>query len=147
MSPIEILDSTLSYINKAYGENKKTYPKEFDEIFRFLNKADSSIDSYLARAVIAKLIKDGYVTEKIIRRNAQDITHYVLTFEGMAFLQSGGYNIVLIMNEQQREAQATAARISSQREIALLYWTAAVAVGAIGLVVWEMIKTFWIERH
>jgi hypothetical protein len=67
------------------------------------------------------------------------LTYCSITFDGRLFYESGGYtqeeiNVVKIENRKDR------------RENLLVWGTWAVAVGAIALVVWEMYKTFCLDK-
>ena len=63
-----------------------------------------------------------------------------ITFDGRLFWENGGY-------AKEAELIATSEKIKNNREIYLLYGTWGVAIGAIALVAWEIIKTFFIENH
>ena len=66
-------------------------------------------------------------------------TFCTITFDGRLFYEDGGYvrqQEIILKTESQKD----------RREKQLLYGTWAVAFGAVGLVIWEIIKTFWIEK-
>lgn len=133
---IEILDTfLLKFLNL-----KKNNYKASIAVFTDWNLKNISIaEIYM---VLAKLIKDGYVrhNEKVIpESNILLSADYILTFEGKLFIESGGY-----VKEQETNAKNESRKDFRERQ--LLYGTWAVAFGAISLVLWEMYKTFYLEK-
>ncbi len=143
LTPNEMLDKVLEWFSMEIDEMgtgeqliSREWIKEQDasrlmvDKFRELNTTDFL---YYKDMIYRKLAKDGYleVENKVI---------YSITFEGKMFSKNGGYI-------KQHELNEASESRKDFREKMLLWGTWAVAFGAIALVIWEMYKTFCLEKH
>ena len=92
------------------------------------------------RAILEKLHKDGYAIKP-----SENL--YQISFEGKLFYEEGGYNQLDIDKKINRES----IRLKNEKErinqILLVRGAIGAAIGAIGLVIWEMIKYIFLETH
>lgn len=101
--------------------------------YNLRNKCDISVQ--LLQKMGDKLVSDKYITWN------NDITPstFTLTFEGICFIQSGGYSQKVIDDESARE-------LRDSRDRRLSNGTVYLAIGTFALVVWEVVKTFFLEK-
>ena len=135
LTPIDKLDSVLKFICTSdfwvTGNPEKYIYGKYNQ------RHNGIIAEPEFMKILDKLVKDGYLDKSIGHEKAYE---YTLTFDGMVFNQAGGYK---------RESEINAKTESQKdfRELMLLYGTWAVAIGALALVVWEIYKTFVLEKH
>lgn len=91
MNPIKILDKTLKSLKEHTAENP--LPKEVIFLNADILKSLTNRDKKL---IVEKLIKDGY-TDRIF---INELDHYFITFDGLLFIQKGGYK-----SENQKQHQ------------------------------------------
>lgn len=80
----KILDTTLDVLLKSTSETHIPYDFIFDRNSVLINLSNRD-----KRAVIEKLIKDGYVSKMELSLEA--FNNYYITLEGILFINSGGY--------------------------------------------------------
>jgi hypothetical protein len=141
---LEKIDAVLGCLYEHSGENP-----DIDLILKWLQ--DSEIDLGEIQDCLLHLHKEGYIYCELLRDRNHSYTdvpgaHYLISFKGKFFWETvGGYQ------EQHKKEQITNAALEAQNqrmernEARLVGWTRnlfwgtiAVAVGAIGLVIWEM---------
>lgn len=148
------LDLVLKHLVTISNQDGATRDKDgFDKIAQALSRY---IDRRELNEILAKLKKDGYIEWKIegtdVNTHEKD-TRYIVTFEGQMLNELGGYSQKEIDKEQERNFIKTAEKLRSDREGLLVSWTESLAnrtrdltnwtkvvgIGAVGLVVWEII--------
>ena len=87
MNELKLLDDILKVLKDHTQENLLTQENAFILAEKGLHKDDSR----LRYTVINKLVKDGYVEFKSLDENSKLIQGYLLTFEGLIFINKGGY--------------------------------------------------------
>ncbi len=87
MNELKLLDDILKVLKDHTQENLLTQENAFILAEKGLHKDDSR----LIYTVINKLVKDGYVEFKSLDENSKLIQGYLLTFEGLIFINKGGY--------------------------------------------------------
>lgn len=105
--------------------------------------------------ILNKLIKDGYVEFQEVRLSYENpmtnepiiVRRYWISFEGKIFVETGGYKEAIRKEAAQIKANETDVLVKLRNDKRLVIGTWVVAIGAIALVLWEMIKTFLIECH
>ena len=145
----QCLDIILHNLVKNWDKpnNERLYLNAEDLLKQFELPSSMQKHEFFKR-LINKLIKDDYAEflQNDSTHYKNSLEHYqeniVITIEGYYFITNkrGGYENAAIY------AALTRSRKDSY-EAQLLYGTWGVAIGAIALVVWEMIKTFCIEKH
>ena len=139
------IDTVLKYL---YDNKDKSRAILYDTI-----KADSDLLKIIdneteIERMIGKLKQDSlvhiYPDYPLLSDGKKDmkdglLTYCSITFEGRLFWENGGYT-------KEEETNVASERIKSRLERHLVYGTWAVAFGAVALVVWEMVKTFLIEK-
>lgn len=134
------------YRQDARHQGRPLHLCKFLLIAILLNTHDFTIPLSDVRIILKRLEKDGYV------RQANG-TVWVLTFDGIFFKESGGYSqenenkLFKIKNEidqSQRMERNEEQLVNWTQNLAdrtkdLTFWTRLVAVGALSLVLWEMI--------
>lgn len=136
-TPNEKLNFVLNYIQ---------HQRKYEDFVREISEWEDLKGQFTSGEIdliMDKLRDDGYIDfvagQKISKdTRASEGLEMRKNYNGVIFRQNGGYvqkaiNDALIENQK------------DFRERMLLYGTWAVAVGAIGLIIWEMIKTFCIE--
>lgn len=86
-----------------------------------------------------------------------DQVRFIITYDGVMFYLSGGYmgqydSKLAIAGMNQRMEKSAQDLVDWTQNLAtrtreLRDWTRAVAIGAIGLVLWEIVKTAFFEKH
>jgi|GEM_PF-5690537 len=94
---------------------------------------------------VAHLLCNKMVKENHLERFPE--SKFCLSEDSIFFIEEGGYaekyKRDLLISDILRNEKET----MKKNERRLILWTAAVAVGAIGLVLWEMYKTFCLKIH
>lgn len=136
MTPLEKLNYVLE---------KTHHQRDYFHIQEDLcNDNNLSVDKHNLNMILNKLQKDGYVDfiageRYVTGQQAGEGITIRRNFDGDLFLSSGGYI-------KQAATIESSERIKNNREIHLVRGTWAVAIGAIALVLWEMYKTFCLEK-
>jgi len=138
-TPNEKLNFVLDYIKQ-----ERSYNDLYREIDSHANMRGQFAQDEI-NLIMDKLRDDEYIDyvagqqiNKTMR--ASDGLNMRRNFNGTVFIAAGGY-VQKAINDAKIENQ------KDFRERMLLYGTWAVAAGAIGLIIWEMIKTFCIEPY
>jgi hypothetical protein len=164
MELLEMMDTVFECL-KTYSHDDPNFPK-LKEWLKPHNLSEGEIDDCLK-----KLNKDGYLyfmdnEKKNIPSDVMGMYYnrqlnYLISFDGKYFLATvGGYrnkhanDLQKIANEnatnkrmeKNAEDLVTWTQNLTNRTKDLTYWTRLVAIGAIGLVVWEVVA-FLIEHH
>lgn len=96
------------------------------------------------KRLIHRLIKDGYVETTGILYPEADIPYYenlpIITIEGFYFINDEGYF-------KKKEVNENALILKDDRDRRLSNGTAWLAVGTFLIVAWEIVKTFFLEKH
>ena len=105
------------------------------------------------KILIRKLQKDGYVDvireKHVVKDNVYNDSDLLQrNYEGDLFIeQVGGYIKQKESNDIKQQEIIADLALRKKNDRRLILGTYLVAVGAIGLIFWEMIKTFCIEHH
>lgn len=151
LSAIEQLDIVLKFLSDDRGYADLSYilnRLEKDKNFLVKFDGDNTI------RILDKLHKDGYVDrediptsrDNIFTNQPEMLRRYWISFEGKVFVETGGYKEAIRKENIKMKAIENAELVRLRNDKRLVYGTWAVAVGAIALVVWEMIKTFYLEH-
>lgn len=150
------LDIVLKYIvNGVASDDNSEFDKIGSDLSKFVTKGE--LDS-----ILRKLKKDGFITFTLEGRQVDEIeyeTRFSETFEGNVLNELGGYTQRerdKLQNETNRrtydERMETYAKNLAlwtenltNRTADLMWWTRLVAIGAVGLVIWEMIQYFFLH--
>ena len=132
-------DDVLRYLNH------KNKPSElFIHIRDGLKISPEDDEGYVDLSMILdKLLKDGYIRYKYPTQDGKLLTEskdwlYKINYDGKQFIESGGY-VQQKINEENENEKFLKMEVRSLR---ISFW---VAFGAIGLLVWELIK-FYLEH-
>jgi hypothetical protein len=151
MELLERLDTVLTWLSTYSHTNPN-----FDQIKEGLlahKLTDGEIDDCLK-----KLHKDEYlyfmhdnkeqpVISDVIGETYNRDLNYLITFDGKIFIRiKGGYVKKQEMEDLEQQKTKDDLALRKRNDHRLVTGTFLVAVGAIGLIVWEMIKTFWFEH-
>lgn len=106
--------------------------------------------------ILEKLINEKYINinvRKVIEvlakgENSYDVTYYHISFEGRYFLEyPGGYVNQKEFQDLQKQEIIDEKALRKKNDRRLIVGTFLVAAGAIGLIIWEIVKTLCIEAH
>ena len=148
---LDLVLKHLVIISKQDGANrdKDGFDKIAQDLSRFIDRRE-------LKEILGKLKKDGYIEWQIegndVTTHEKD-TRYIVTFEGQVLNELNGYSQQEIDKEQERNFIKTSEKARSDREALLVSWTASlsnrtrdltkwtkvVGIGAVGLVLWEII--------
>ena len=144
MDNLKILDELLLLLSK-------TNESEFAYIINDINNNSEylkEIDSYILHSAILKLVKDGYVNKKTknstdkIFKTPRDYDYYTISFEGIIFLQNGGYQNEYQKNQKEqieyselkkKQSLLEEKQVSNQFQIVVLTWIIALGTLIAGL--------------
>jgi len=131
------LDNVLKYLDKIQQPNSF---REFDEIKKDFNENKLAYSEFELWIIMDKLCLDKYVSTEAkyinsVKQNikgqfetTQILNHrFYITYNGKMFISKGGY-----VCQVRKEFFKTAFQILS---------TIALAIGTIGLLIWEVLKT------
>jgi hypothetical protein len=139
MYKIENLDRVLASFNRISES-----PLSFTEIEQGL---DFQIALQELDAIVLKLAKDGYITPKeVISKSPINEYRYYLSFDGLMFLEQGGYVGELNYKLAKEKAISDQNQRMERNEELLVKWTKRLSymtiVAALIIVAWEMYRTF-----
>jgi len=146
MKPEEQLDSILTYLDNI--DNRLIYVS-IDHIYK---DSKTTLDFKTVDMIVEKLRNDRYVSEKTESALGIEPAYqvYRITFHGKLFLSRGGYKQQIIDEREAADSLAAQNRRTERNEERLVLWTrnlfwgtVAVAIGAIGLIVWEIWQYFY----
>lgn len=138
MNPLDQIDSVLLSFN----------PKESIEVSNIyvrIKEKKIIIDVVRLNEILHKLIKDGYLRIVVVKGatlgvNMDDISYYVLTFEGEFFQYTGGYSEEKKVSDDRAtwtDSLLVNGEQNQRRLNTLTFW---LCVGTIGLVLFEITK-------
>ena len=143
----ECLDIILQELLKNWDKpnNERLFLESKDILTKF-NLPDTMRKDEFFKRLIFRLVNDGYAefnTHLLMDRNShldQFEKYPLITIEGYYFItkKNGGY-------AKELETKNAALEMADKRYRWLVCGTWFVGGGAVALVLWEMIKTFWIE--
>jgi hypothetical protein len=152
LSPMQRLDEVLKIMYPPNNEVAKTFNRyqikdkleESKGRLKITNEEVTAISNQLSQ-IIDKLEDDGYiyydkdVFKKDVELRGDDaMKNYMITFEGELFNLDGGY-VTHAEKEKLRK------RIQNLKDYLLIVGSCGAAIGTIGLLVWEIYKTFFLE--
>lgn len=140
LSALEKLDYVL--VNTGHQRNYA------DVINDLCNDAVLNIDEHNLKLILNKLVEDMYIDfiyghRFVMGEEAHDGMQIRRNFNGDLLLEQGGYVGEANVKRRKEEISELAIARTERNERLLMRWTAAVAVGAIGLVLWEAYKYFF----
>lgn len=142
MNPLEKLDRVLDILLQFEGIS-------FLFLMQEIRKRNLHIENQEAMLILKKITKDGYaelISEKGEISGKPIIATCVISFEGKVFIEQGGY----VKKEANDNLYSEQVRIENRRnqlnQKLLVCGAIGAALGAIGLVAWEMYKTFSLHR-
>jgi hypothetical protein len=136
LSPNQFLDAVLTVV----AENcANTYQITLNTIeLHFKRRNGISIPLSYLRLIVYKLEKDGYVR--------QFDNGCSVTFEGIVFLENGGYIQKSIDESEVKKEIISRNQRMERNEARLVRWTRNLTIGTAAIVLWEIIR-FCIERN
>jgi hypothetical protein len=151
MELLERLDTVFLWLS-TYSHTDPTFPK-IKEGLSAHKFDDGEIDDYLK-----KLNKDGYLyfMDNKKENKVSDVfgfmynrdLNYLITFDGKYFLKTvGGYQKQKELDDLSRAQIIDDLALRKRNDRRLVNGTNLVAAGAIGLIIWELLKTCWIEPY
>jgi hypothetical protein len=150
MTATQKLDTVLLYLaNLRIPYQELNDANIFSDLIH--NNQELAEQETFARELIAilnKLAQDGYVNiskeisngPKRISGEPNYMNLYSITFNGNVFIENGGYAKKYFNDENDRA-------LADGRDRRLSNGTVYLAIGTFLLVAWEMIKTFFFEKH
>lgn len=113
-----------------------------------LFKKGISDDAELVQ-IIKKLQKDELISYggEFPIDDVQTSDCYVLTYDGELFISNGGYVYQSALERQKQDSTKRLERAARNNTLALSLGTGAIALGTIGLLIWEMVKFLCLEKH
>lgn len=94
MNDLKLLDNIL----KQLKEKTTTEPISMEHVFWYDNNLFNT-DSRTRFTVMNKLCKDGYADHKLVN----NITSFYITFDGLVFIERGGYTKQLQKEKQRKK--------------------------------------------
>jgi hypothetical protein len=149
LNPAEQLDAVLNFL---FEKNDNIRLSQIQAAFNEGSGKYIHIEDL--KRIVNKLVKDGFCDfHEMLSEQPYDKLNlirdrlYYISFEGKLLRNSGGY----VQKERNVKLQSEAAKVDleirKRNERRLVVGTYLVAIGAIALVIWEVIKTFLIEHH
>lgn len=153
LTPIHKLDEVLKILASNYGKAGI----DFDSLY---NKTKNIIvdDGNELQEILEKLFDDNFII--VFDRNSNVIkdigakestlvrfTFYKIKFEGRYFLKQGGYTIQEKSEGLKKQEIIDGKALRIRNDSRLIFGTYLVAAVGLGLIIWEMIKTFLIDNH
>jgi hypothetical protein len=141
LTHLQKLDSVLTFLNHDNDE-----PSSIPELVEGIDFETTSKEMYLILNKLAYDRNAAQVDWPIFENTKTTEVRSHITLEGRIFNEGGGYvkekanKDTLIKDTKDRNGRM------ERNEVRLVRWTRILAFGAIGLVVWEMIKTLYLER-
>jgi hypothetical protein len=136
LSPLEQLDVILNSI-AVFNDGKMGIP-----ISQIIMESNTTIENKIFpyfpghAAVLYKLIKDGYIEERISQTTNKGEKRYFITFEGLVFNERGGYITQKTISDQNEK------RIVRNEKL-LLWWTFLAGAMAMLLLFWQIFLYFY----
>ena len=113
----------------------------FGALRELYSMAEFPKDDNIAIPMLIYLESEGMIN----RLNSQTLIQ--ITSKGFVFSQNGGYRVQIERENAELEINRRIARRTRIYERLIVFWTAAAGLGAVGILVWEVCKYFWLECH
>jgi|SRR5450432_937686 len=132
--PVKKLDEVLKYMLAADQPMHRTFAEIQKEI-------PFESDSKDLNEILGKLEKDGYIESEI--RESNLLREYRSTFDGRFFIiETGGY-LKSVLKAYRDNKRLELVEIRQDRMAKRLFWiNFFVAVGTVGLLIWEIVQHF-----
>lgn len=140
----EKLDAVLNYLNDKKDESDCYYGYGLQRTYS--KPKEMTLTRREVTNILNKLYADGYLNLKMqgtesIAQNV-DVAHYSINFNGEVLLQQGGYTQAFLDKELEIEKKKQDLRISQRNERTVKYASVSAAVGAVGILIFEIYRFF-----
>ncbi|SHJ91932.1 hypothetical protein SAMN04487911_1585 [Arenibacter nanhaiticus] len=138
----EKLDAVLNYLN---DNRELAYHYGYGLPKRYSKPKEVVLTSQEVLNVLDKLDRDKMVRVKIMgigNGNSNSAEHYTISLDGEVLLQDGGYTQKLIDERNKKNKIAQDLRISQRNEVFVKWTSLVAAIGAIGILIFEIYKYF-----
>ena len=138
----EKLDAILNYLN--YNRDL-AYHYGYGLPRRYSTPKDVVLSDQDVLNVLDKLERDNMVRSTVMgigNGNSNSAEHYTISLDGEVLLQDGGYTQKLIDNRNKKQKIAQDLKISQRNAVFVNRTSLVAAIGAIGILIFEIYKYF-----
>jgi hypothetical protein len=146
INPSVQLDDVLNYLVEEYEENRLRAPKPFalGELPRFASWGEQR--KQLIASILNQIEDDGLIEFYDVPFGNIVAKQFRLTLPGLIFVQNGGYAAEAKKKALEIEDAAQEAKNRRLNDRRLMYGTWFAGAGAFALLLWEILKYFWLDQ-
>lgn len=142
LSAIAQLDHVLKVLSADRGNSSLV------DILKLVNKKSQTLEGDDLVRILNKLVKDGYIefedfTQKYAYQEDMVERRFYISFEGKYFIDNqGGYKQKQADDDAMRRKIEIENKRNEFNQKLLVIGTFGTAIGAVGLIAWEIVKVF-----